>query len=88
MEIPSAYQIANGNRLKPETRVDTTSIGELTFTFQGVRDVPGPNYRAAQGLVVVTRNGREIAQLRPEKRIYRVQTNPMTEAPRTLISNR
>jgi hypothetical protein len=30
--------------------------------------------------VVVTRNGREVAQLKPEKRMYRVQQNPMTEA--------
>jgi cytochrome c-type biogenesis protein CcmF len=42
--------------------------------------VPGPNYTAARGLVVVTREGREIAQMHPEKRVYRVQNNPMTEA--------
>ena len=59
---------------------DTTEINGYTFTFQGVRDVPGPNYKAAQGLVVVTQGGREVAQMRPEKRIYRVQQNPMTEA--------
>ena len=28
---------------------DTTTIGDLVFTFRGVRDVRGPNYRAAQG---------------------------------------
>ncbi len=59
---------------------DTTEAGGFTFTFQGVRQVEGPNYDAAQGLVVVTRNGREVAQLKPEKRLYRVQQNPMTEA--------
>jgi cytochrome c-type biogenesis protein CcmF len=59
---------------------DTTEVGGYTFTFQGVREVTGPNYRAAQGSVAVTRNGREVAQMRPEKRIYRVQQNPMTEA--------
>ena len=59
---------------------DTTEINGYTFTFQGVRNVAGPNYNAAQGLVVVTHGGREVAQMRPEKRIYRVQTNPMTEA--------
>jgi cytochrome c-type biogenesis protein CcmF len=59
---------------------DTTEIEGFTFTFQGVRDVAGPNYDAAQGLVVVTRGEREIARMRPEKRVYRVQTNPMTEA--------
>jgi cytochrome c-type biogenesis protein CcmF len=59
---------------------DTTEINGNVFTFRGVRDVPGPNYSAAQGLVVVTREGRELAQMHPEKRIYRVQQNPMTEA--------
>ena len=59
---------------------DTTEIAGYTFTFQGVRDVQGPNYRAAQGLITLSKDGEEIAQLRPEKRIYRVQQNPMTEA--------
>src|SRR5947199_282369 len=42
--------------------------------------IKGPNYDAAQGLVEVTRNGAPVVQLQPEKRVYRVQTNPMTEA--------
>jgi cytochrome c-type biogenesis protein CcmF len=58
----------------------TAEIAGYTFTFQGVRDVMGPNYRAAQGLVILSKNGKELAQLRPEKRIYRVQQSPMTEA--------
>ena len=59
---------------------DTTEINGLVFTFAGVRSVPGPNYTADQGLVIVKRDGREVAQMRPEKRVYRVQQNPMTEA--------
>ena len=42
--------------------------------------VVGPNYDAMQGLVEVTRNGRPVATLRPEKRVYSVQQTPMTEA--------
>jgi cytochrome c-type biogenesis protein CcmF len=37
---------------------DTTTIGELVFTFRGVREVAGPNYRAARGTIDVTENGR------------------------------
>ena len=33
-----------------------------------------------QGQIEVTRNGVVVADMRPEKRIYRVQQNPMTEA--------
>ena len=40
----------------------------------------GPNYAAAQGQIELSRGGRVIALLLPEKRIYRVQSNPMTEA--------
>ncbi len=59
---------------------DTTEINGYIFTFRGVRDVTGPNYVASQGLVEVSRDGEKIADLHPEKRVYRVQTNPMTEA--------
>ncbi len=59
---------------------DTTEINGYTFTFRGVRDLLGPNYEAAQGLVEVTRDGRKVVDMRPEKRVYRVQRNPMTNA--------
>ncbi len=59
---------------------DTAEMAGYTFTFRGVRDLQGPNYAAAQGLLEVTRNGKAVATMRPEKRVYRVQQNPMTEA--------
>ena len=51
-----------------------------TFRFQGVDQIPGPNYRADRGTVEVLQGDHQIATLRPEKRTYLVQTNPMTEA--------
>ena len=59
---------------------DTTEIAGYVFTWRGVRDLQGPNYVAARGLVEVTRDGKPVATLNPEKRVYRVQQNPMTEA--------
>ena len=59
---------------------DTTTIGDLVFTFRGASDVRGPNYRAAQGEVEVTRNGSKVATLRPEKRFYPASQSTMTEA--------
>ena len=63
---------------------DRTTIGDLAFTFKGVRDLVGPNYKGAQAWVEVTRNTSQgdskVADMLPEKRIYRVQSNPMTEA--------
>ncbi|MEO8298821.1 MAG: cytochrome c-type biogenesis CcmF C-terminal domain-containing protein, partial [Burkholderiales bacterium] len=59
---------------------DTTTARGYTFTFRGTEDIDGPNYQAARGLVEVSRAGRLVATLHPEKRVYRVQSNPMTEA--------
>ena len=59
---------------------DTTEVSGWVFTFRGVKEVQGPNYTAMQGLVELSRNGKVVEQLHPEKRIYRVQTMPMTEA--------
>jgi cytochrome c-type biogenesis protein CcmF len=59
---------------------DTTTIGDLVFTFRGASDVRGPNYRAAQGEVVVTDGGRLVTTLRPEKRFYPASQSTMTEA--------
>ena len=59
---------------------ESTTVNGYTFTFRGAIEVPGPNYSAMRGLVEVTRNGRKVSDMRPEKRVYRVQQNPMTEA--------
>jgi cytochrome c-type biogenesis protein CcmF len=59
---------------------DSTTVHGYKFTFIGVQDVRGPNYEAARGHLEVTRDGQPVADMYPEKRIYRVQRNPMTEA--------
>ena len=59
---------------------DSTTVRGYTFTFRGARELQGPNYVAMQGLIEVSVDGRKTNELRPEKRIYRVQQNPMTEA--------
>ena len=59
---------------------DSTTVSGFTFTFRGAIEVPGPNYTAMRGLVEVTRNGQRVTEMKPEKRVYRVQQNPMTEA--------
>jgi cytochrome c-type biogenesis protein CcmF len=59
---------------------DTTTVRGYTFTFKGVKNLQGPNYDATQGTMEITRSGSVVATLHPEKRVYRVQQNPMTEA--------
>jgi len=52
----------------------------FAFVFRGVDIVEGPNYTARRGRVDVMRGGERLMTLGPEKRVYRVQANPMTEA--------
>ncbi|MEO7403151.1 MAG: cytochrome c-type biogenesis CcmF C-terminal domain-containing protein, partial [Burkholderiales bacterium] len=59
---------------------DTVELGGYTFRFGGAKEVQGPNYVAARGTIEVTRGSEKIATMYPEKRIYNVQRNPMTEA--------
>ncbi len=46
---------------------DTVEVAGYVFTYRGVRDVQGPNYAAAQGLVEVTRDGKPVATMQPGK---------------------
>jgi cytochrome c-type biogenesis protein CcmF len=50
------------------------------FTFEGTREIVGPNYSGARGTIDVSKSGRFVEKLHPEKRIYNVQQMPMTEA--------
>ena len=59
---------------------DSTTVRGYSFAFKGVKDVQGPNYDATRATIEISRNGSRITELSPEKRIYRVQQNPMTEA--------
>jgi len=75
--VTSTYSIETDVGMRPG---DTHVVSGYSFTFEGTRNVSGPNYDAIQGVFKVARDGAELTELRPEKRIYRVQTNPMTEA--------
>jgi len=59
---------------------DTVKVGDYTFRFDGVTDALGPNYEASRGIITVLKDGNVIEVLNPEKRVYRVQRQPMTIA--------
>jgi cytochrome c-type biogenesis protein CcmF len=59
---------------------DTVEAGGYVFRFDGVDELEGPNYHAARGHVAITKNGKNIGELNPEKRNYNASGMPMTEA--------
>ncbi|MSP34343.1 MAG: heme lyase CcmF/NrfE family subunit [Limnohabitans sp.] len=59
---------------------DTVTIENYSFELVGVSDVNGPNYKAIRGDVKVTKDGKPLEVLYPEKRKYFSSAMPMTEA--------
>lgn len=61
---------------------ETVQVDRFVFSFNGVRDVTGPNYSGTQGdFTVKTADGKLVARLYPEKRNYfSSRSMPMTEA--------
>jgi cytochrome c-type biogenesis protein CcmF len=75
--VSNAFSTEKDVRLEPQVELD---LAGYHFIFEGVETVPGPNYTAERGRVIVQQDGRDITVLFPEKRTYLVQTMPMTEA--------
>jgi cytochrome c-type biogenesis protein CcmF len=59
---------------------DTVAVGGYTFTLKGIRTEPGPNYKADVGDVDLSRDGKFLRVLHPEKRAYFSSSMPMTQA--------
>ena len=59
---------------------DTVTIENYSFELVGVSDVDGPNYKALRGDIKVTKDGKYLEMLYPEKRKYFSSAMPMTEA--------
>ncbi len=71
------WEIEENVRMQPG---DTASVGGYTFRFDKVGEYTGPNYVGLRATVQVSRDGRELTILHPEKRLYKAQGMPMTEA--------
>ena len=59
---------------------ETKNVAGLEFQFKGVAPASGPNFRAEQGELDVSRNGKLIATLNPQKRKYAGNTPVQTKA--------
>ena len=59
---------------------ETVRLAGYGFTLAGLHDAPGPNYTARVADIHISRDGREIAVLSPERRRFPVQNITTTEA--------
>ncbi|MGL6161804.1 heme lyase CcmF/NrfE family subunit [Microbulbifer sp.] len=75
--LTSVYSVERDLRMSPGSSYE---VAGYDFRFDGVRSVRGPNYRASEGVLFVSRNGRAVAELLPQKRNYLSGGNTMTEA--------
>ena len=71
------YESEKDVRMEPD---DTVSVGGYTFRFVGVREAMGPNYRAMVGELELSKDGKVLRTMNPEKRQYLSSAMPMTEA--------
>ena len=75
--VTSSFSIEIDQRIAPG---ESVTVAGYAFRFDGVQDRTGPNYQAVRGTFTVSRGERQISEILPEKRVYRVQTSAMTEA--------
>ncbi|TNF35638.1 MAG: heme lyase CcmF/NrfE family subunit [Gammaproteobacteria bacterium] len=75
--LTSIYSLEKDVRL---VAGQTYSLGGYDFEFKGVADKRGPNYQAAEGHFIASRDGQMVADLHSQKRLYNAGGMPMTEA--------
>lgn len=75
--LTSLYSTEKDIRMVPG---ESYEMGGHSFEFLGVQQIQGANYTAYRGHIVARKDGELVADMHPEKRIYLVQTMPMTEA--------
>src|SRR5271155_5189004 len=72
-----SYKIEKDVALKPGS---SYSIAGYDFHFLSTADVTGPNYDAVEALMEVTRDGKPVATLKPQKRHFWVQQTDNSQA--------
>jgi cytochrome c-type biogenesis protein CcmF len=72
-----SYKIEKDVALKPG---GSFAIAGYDFRFVNASDVRGPNYDAVEALVEVTRGGKPVAILKPQKRHFWVQGTDNSQA--------
>ena len=72
----SYYGDEIGVRLKP---TETANIADFEFKYEEYRDAIGANYTAEQAVFSISKAGKMLAQIIPERRYYDIRTMTMAE---------
>lgn len=59
---------------------DSAQLVDYQFTFNGVKNVDGPNYEGWAADVTISKENKQVADLLAEKRFYPIHRTTMTEA--------
>jgi cytochrome c-type biogenesis protein CcmF len=77
ISLTSLYSVEEDVRMVPG---DSYELAGYQFTLHSIKKVQGPNYNADEGDFTVSRDGKQIAEMKPQKRYYFSDRNPMTNA--------
>ncbi len=67
VSLTSNYSIERNVRMAPG---DSVTVAGYNFKFQRAYDVNGPNYRGVRTDFAISRHGKQVATVHPEKRLY------------------
>jgi len=74
--MSSVYRVEEIHTVKPG---ESFTVGDFTLQYKGVTDLSDDHVARLAADLVVSRDGRPIASLAPEKRFYRRPEQPATE---------
>ncbi|MBA4263520.1 MAG: c-type cytochrome biogenesis protein CcmF [Comamonadaceae bacterium] len=74
--VVSSFESENDVRMEVG---QSAEVGGHSFRLDDMDLVQGPNYTSARATITVTRDGKPVTILYPERRIYTVSRMPMTE---------
>jgi cytochrome c-type biogenesis protein CcmF len=72
----SAFRIEEQKTMRVGESIE---VGGFTLTYEGMRQADSPHMASMMAEIDVARNGRHVATMLPEKRLYKRQQQPTTE---------
>ncbi len=74
--VVSGFSSENDVRMEPG---DSAAVADYSVRLEQVEPIKGPNYKASRATLQLSRDGQPLRMLTPERRVYNVSGNAMTE---------